>query len=141
MHLHLQHDINEYPVKDRLHLKSALLVYTLRPVRIVLGAQVISVSASEDLNNCTKMGVNYIWNTSPINAPRNNCNMYNSFFRGTNTFGQVCIYTSTSDPQIFVRYQDGQDNWSDWHKVSYDVPSFYKNYNSLVELKAALAAI
>ena len=31
--------------------------------------------------------------------------------------------------------------WRGWKKLSYNVPDFYKNYNSLAELKAALAAI
>ena len=28
-----------------------------------------------------------------------------------------------------------------WHYVGYDIPTFYKNYNSLAELKAALGTI
>lgn len=31
--------------------------------------------------------------------------------------------------------------WQSWQKVETNMPSFYRNYSSLAELKAALAAI
>lgn len=31
--------------------------------------------------------------------------------------------------------------WGNWQTIEVNIPSFYKNYNSLAELKAALAAI
>lgn len=37
----------------------------------------------------------------------------------------------------YERYCD-DNNWFGWHKFSYDIPTFYKDYNSLASLASAL---
>ena len=59
-----------------------------------------------------------------------------------NTNGNTNIqfmYESNSDV-IYVRAKSLVNGWAIWRKIA-DFPTFYKDYNSLAELKAALAAI
>ena len=49
------------------------------------------------------------------------------------------MYESNSDV-IYVRAKSLVNGWAIWRKIA-DFPTFYKDYNSLAELKAALAAI
>lgn len=55
------------------------------------------------------------------------------------------IIARTNDTQMYWRMtwedfsQPGYPRkWFEWNRVTTDMPSFYKNYNSLAELKAAL---
>ena len=45
-----------------------------------------------------------------------------------------------ADNSTFFRIGNNEA-WSPWREFAYDLPSFYKDYNSLADLKAALAAI
>lgn len=58
------------------------------------------------------------------------------------------IITRTADSQMYWRMtwedysQQGYPvKWYEWNRVTTDMPSFYKDYNSLTELKAALDAL
>ena len=67
--------------------------------------------------------------------------IYFKYKDGVNAFG---FYASLSAGNIVSNLwarSEIQGETTEWQQIPTGIPSFYKNYNSLAELKAALAAI
>lgn len=63
-------------------------------------------------------------------------------FRRNDTYSQVYLVTGEAGSTILTRERPGHTGaWNDWKNISFDIPSFYKNYQDLSALAAALKAI
>ena len=97
---------------------------------------------NEDLNNIQTPGTYWAINVDSVQNKPSGTNMFNwvmTVKRQGDSIRVIQIFQSVNMKSTYIRYYDG--DWKPWQKVSTDIPEFYKNYNSLAELKAALAAI
>ena len=54
----------------------------------------------------------------------------------------VQFFYGINEKLVFFRwYMDDTSGWSSWQKISYDIPNFYKNYNSIGALADGLGGL
>ena len=82
--------------------------------------------------------------TSPANAPITGVLRGYLTTKDSNSGYKMQLYMECSLPSergsLFMRAL-GSGSWTNWERISYDVPTFYKDYSTLAELKAALDAV
>lgn len=105
-----------------------------------LGGQSTIVDTTNDANTFVTSG-HYRWDSSlylPANCPDVNAAGEIEVI----AFGYLVFQIlRTNRGEMWQRAKWSTQAWTSWKAVSTDIPSFYKNYNSLAELKDALTGI
>ena len=110
----------------------------------VLGEQIVQLE-HYDIDNLYSLSGNLnrfykLLNCTNTPSGINYC-LLHVFYQGGDCY-QIAfapIYSVTE--YVFIRRRGNSQQWTGWSTISLDIPSFYKNYNSLAELKAALSTI
>lgn len=76
--------------------------------------------------------------STALNAPNNGLNDYRGILQTAESGSfKYQLYTEVQNRRTFMRGAYG-DTWSAWQEISYDIPSFYKNYNDISSLASSV---
>ena len=114
----------------------------LAPPRIVVLG--VTGEYKSDFDNAPVNQTVLVAATSPANAPITGVLRGYLTTKDSNSGYKMQLYMECSLPSergsLFMRAL-GSGSWTNWERISYDVPTFYKDYSTLAELKAALDAV
>lgn len=109
----------------------------------VLGAQIQGINITDFNDVPIGRWVFVAADSSALHAPNIGANEYRGYlhynYAGVSTYAEQ-VYIDTQIRVMCFRTRNSLE-WSSWQIVSTDMPSFYKDYSTLAELKAALAAV
>lgn len=99
------------------------------------------IQSNENLNDYNSTGAWGLQGSTPSNAPSALSGIgIRGFLEVIMTDGaspmQILynFYDNSVNPRIFCRCAWNSSSWSAWKEISTDIPTFYKNYGSLIQL-------